>query len=83
MTQLVTVGSSHAHKITTYNMFIVANSAVWTVPLVAYLLIEYQNIDYFNILAIPILVLLKLFQNYIVCVLEGGRIVAFLGFKKL
>lgn len=74
-TQIVTVRSFFIRNITRYNMQVVINSVLWPFLLTVYLSYEYRGYDWLILMMLVCQVMFKLSQNYILCSLEGERVV--------
>lgn len=75
ITKLATVRSLYIRNITRFNMRVVVNSLLWPFLLFAYLRWEYVGYDWLNLMVILVTVLVKLCQNYLLCSLEGERVI--------
>lgn len=64
---------------TQFNVRMIMSTIVYGPIMILMLLIIYRGKDWFNLLVLPTLALLKVFQNYLLCALEGDRIVVSLG----
>lgn len=65
----------HIRNITRFNMRVVINSLLWPVLLFVYLKVEYVGTDWLNLMVVLVTVMIKLCQNYLLCSLEGERVV--------
>lgn len=73
--KIASVKSFHIRNITRFNMRTVMNSLIWPVLITIYLNYEYQGYDWLNLLLLLTIIAVKLCQNYVLCTLEGERVV--------